>query len=133
MVGVDTNVLVRHIVQDDARQGALASELLERRCSPTAPAHITLIVLCELVWVLDSAYGYTRDQIGATLRQVLVTDSFDIEAHALAWEAWRDYVRSAADYADCLIGRLGIREGCRTTYTFDRKAAQADGFSLLDR
>ena len=131
MIGLDTNVLVRHMVQDDELQSALASELIEERCSPAEPGHIALIVLCELVWVLRSAYGYTRGQVALALRQVLVTDCFDVEEHALAWAALRGYEAGGADYADSVIARLNGARGSRTTFTFDRRAARLSGFTLL--
>lgn len=131
MIGLDTNVLVRHMVQDDEAQAALARELLEERCSPAVPGHVALIVLCELVWVLGSAYGYTRGQIALALGQILVTDCLDVEEHALAWAALRDYETSGADYADAIISRLNRTRGSRTTFTFDRKAARVGGFTLL--
>lgn len=131
MRGIDTNVLVRFIVQDDKAQGALARKLIENRCSAERPAHLPLIVLCELAWVLDSAYGYSRDEIATTLRQVLMTDCFDIEEHALAWQALRDFGDGRADYADYLIARLNRQRGCDTTFTFDKKASAHPAFTLL--
>ena len=131
MVGIDTNVLVRHLVQDDIAQAGLARELIEEKCGSDDPGHIALIVLCELVWVLRGAYEYQRSEIGRALKQILLTDCFDVEDHALAWNALDDYAATGADYADCIIARLNARRGSRTTWTFDRKAAKLDGFSLL--
>lgn len=131
MFGIDTNILVRHLVQDSKTQAALAQELIEKRCSSEEPAVISLIVLCETVWVLSRAYGYSREQIVVVLRQILLTDCFDIEEHAQAWDALYDYQAGMADYADCLMVRLNRARGCRTTFTFDRKAARLNGFTLL--
>ncbi|MCK5801852.1 MAG: type II toxin-antitoxin system VapC family toxin [Lentisphaeria bacterium] len=131
MIGIDTNVLVRQIVQDDEGQAALAQELIEDRCSPKNQAHLPLVVLCELVWVLNTAYRYSRKQIVLALRQVLVTDCFDVEQHALAWIALYDYDASGADYADCVIAQLNREQGAETTYTFDKKAGKNKGFTLL--
>jgi predicted nucleic-acid-binding protein len=133
MIGIDTNVLVRHIVQDDEEQAALARELIEEQCSPTEQAHLPLVVLCELAWVLGAAYGYRRDQIALALRQVLVTDCFDIERHDLAWAALRDYASGGAGFADRVIAHLNHARGAKQTFTFDRKAAKGEGFSLLSR
>ena len=133
MVGVDTNVLVRHMVQDDEPQAALARSLIEERCSPSEPAHIALVVLCELVWVLTSAYDYSRTQVSRALRQILATDCFDVEQRALAWAAIYDYETGTADYADCIVARLNQTQGSCTTYTFDKKAAGLTGFTLLTK
>ena len=105
--------------------------MIEDTCSPDAPGSITLLVLCELVWVLGSAYGYARGQIVMALRQVLVTDCFDVQDHALAWAALRDYEAGHADYADHVIARQNLARGSRTTYTFDKAAAAGAGFTLL--
>ena len=131
MIGIDTNVLVRHMVQDDAGQAALASELIENRCSVAAPGHVNLVVLCELVWVLSAAYGFSRAQIAGALRQILVTESLDIQEHTLAWCAVRDYAEGHCDYADGIIARLNAAHGTATTFTFDRQAGHSFGFTLL--
>lgn len=131
MTGIDTNILVRYMVQDDEQQAELANDLIENRCSPSAPAMISLIVLCETVWVLKSAYGYARDQIAFALRQVLLTECFDVERHDLAWSALLDYQESNADFSDAVIARMNQLRGSETTYTFDRKAARLNGFTLL--
>ena len=131
MVGIDTNVLVRHVVQDDERQAALASELIENHLSAENHAHIPLIVLCEFVWVLGTAYGYSRQQISLALIQLLVTGCFAVERHDLAWTSYRDYHVGSADYADCLIAQINSDRGASPTFTFDRKAAKNSKFLLL--
>ncbi len=132
MIGLDTNILVRHIVADDEEQAALAGELIEHHCTQEAPAHIALVVLCELAWVLKSGYGYPRDEVARALRQVLMTDCFEIENHALAWNALYDYENSSADYADSIIARINREQDCSTTFTFDRRAARYPDFTLLE-
>ena len=78
MIGLDTNILVRYIVRDDARQTAAATRLIESRCSTDDPGLITLVVLCELVWVLDRGYGYTRPAIAEVLRRSLSADDLQV-------------------------------------------------------
>ncbi len=65
MIGFDTNVLVRHLVQDDPRQSRKATQVIAKQCTRDDPGFISRIVLCELVWVLESAYGYSKDTIVA--------------------------------------------------------------------
>lgn len=131
MIGLDTNILIRYITQDDDAQADLARELIENQCSSQSPAYINLVVLCELVWVLSSAYEYVRSQICVALQQLLVTDCFEVEEHALAWDALRDYRAGTADYADCVIARLNRKSGAVHTYTFDKRAGSSAGFVLL--
>ena len=131
MIGIDTNVLVRFIVQDDAAQAALAADVLERRCTVENLGYVNLVVLCELAWVLAAAYGYSRAQVALALRQVLVTQCLEVQEHALAWAAVEDYAAGAADFADFIIGRLNQARGVETTVTFDRRAARSRLFTLL--
>jgi predicted nucleic-acid-binding protein len=133
MQGIDTNVLVRFVVQDDKRQAALASELIENHCSAENPAVISLIVLCEFVWVLSFAYNYSREQISSVLKQILVTECFDVAKHDLAWSSMLDYSLGVGDYADCLIARLNELNGAVTTFTFDKKAGRNSRFTLLSK
>lgn len=129
--GIDTNVLVRFVVQDDKKQSALASEFIEKRCSAAKPAIISVIVLCEFVWVLSFAYGYNRAQIAAALKQILLTECFDISKQDLAWSAMLDYSIGNGDYADCLIAKINKINGADTTVTFDKRASRNKLFTLL--
>jgi predicted nucleic-acid-binding protein len=131
MLGLDTNVLVRFVVQDDKAQAAIASELIENHCSPSRPALVDLFVLCESVWVLSSAYGYSRSQIASVLRQILVTECFEVPHHDVAWAAMLDYVKGMGDYADCVLARMNEMDGASTTVTFDRRAGRNRRFTLL--
>jgi predicted nucleic-acid-binding protein len=130
MLGLDTNVLLRYIVQDDARQAQTASRFIEHALSTAAPGFIGHIVLCEMTWVLESGYGYEREQIAATLQRVLETDRFQIERPALAWRALDAY-HDGIDFADALIALIGDAEGCEHTVSFDRRAARYHKIRLL--
>ena len=88
MIGIDTNILVRYIVQDDPVQAAKASHLIESSyCTLKDPGMVEGIALCELVWVLESAYGYSRELVARVVRQVLGTAELTIEAPEYAWAA----------------------------------------------
>jgi len=131
MRGIDTNVLVRFVVQDDKRQSAIAVTLIEKRCSSAEPALISLVVLCEFVWVLSTAYKYQRRDIATVLKQVLVTECFHIPKHDIAWGAMLDYSSGQGDYADFIIARINEMNGAETTLTFDRRASHDKRFTLL--
>lgn len=133
MIGLDTNVLVRYIVQDDARQAALATRLIEQTLGAAAnPGFIASIVLCEFVWVLETSYGYRREQIAETLQHLFEVDRFRLESSALAWRALAGY-RAGADFADALLGLVNEQAGCEYTASFDRKAARLEQIRLLSR
>jgi predicted nucleic-acid-binding protein len=129
--GIDTNVLIRHLVQDDREQANRATEFITEFCSRENPAFINRIVLCETVWVLDSAYGYSREEISGVLERVLQTQQFAIEDIHAAWVALRLYRDGAADFADCLLADTNLQAGCEETVTLDRKASRAAGMRLL--
>ncbi len=131
MIGLDTNVLVRYIVEDDLAQEKLARHVIEERCSVSDPAFVNPVVLCELTWVLRRAYGCSRGQIAAVLLNLLLTETILVEHHETAWQAYCDYVECTAEYADCLISRMNGAKGCATTLTFDKKAAALPNTDLL--
>lgn len=131
MIGLDTNVLVRHLTQDDPVQSPLASAFIEQNLSADTPGVIGHLVLAELAWVLARAYGYTREQVADALHAILTCREFRVETPDEAILALDDYRKGSADFADCLIGRHHRRLGASCTASFDRKAAQSPLFRLL--
>lgn len=131
MIGLDTNILIRHLTQDDPAQARKASYFIKHSCTQELPGYINRIVLCELVWVLESAYKYPRESLVAVLDQLFRTSQFVIEDLPEAWIALRLYGKGAADFADCLLGVINRRLGCERTVTFDRDAGRIEGFDLL--
>ena len=101
MKAVDTNVLVRYLVQDDPRQGKKAAASIEGAARAAEPILIGNIVLCETAWVLDSAYGYSRAEIHSALEKILQSSTFQFEAKDLLWAALEQYRSIKADFADC--------------------------------
>ena len=130
MIGLDTNVLVRYIMQDDARQAALANKLIAG-LTVDAPGYVSLVAIVELVWVLESAFNLTRQQVSDALRNLLAVSVFKIDRVAVVASALRLYAEGAADVADCLIERSSALAGCRCTMTFDRTAAKSGGMVLI--
>ena len=130
MIGLDTNVLVRYIMQDDARQSPLASKLVES-LTVDAPGLITLVSVVELVWVMESCYAIERAQLGDALEGLLRTKEFVVERAETVWKAVRIFRDSSADFADCLIERCAASAGCERTMTFDRSAAKTCGMTLI--
>jgi predicted nucleic-acid-binding protein len=131
MKGLDTNVLIHLIVADDPDQAAAAERYIRRECAPDTPCLINRVVLCELVWVLERAYGYARSDIARAMEALLRTAQFRCEDADAAWAALRAYRTGAGDFADAVIGRSNRRQGCEATGTFDRKAARLDGFEAI--
>jgi predicted nucleic-acid-binding protein len=130
MIGVDTNVLVRYIAQDDAAQSARASKFIERECSAARPGFIGLITLVELVWVSESCYGAGKAQVIELLRRLLGTKQLVIEDAETVWKALRLFELGSADFSDYLVERIAHAQGCTATVTFDKTAAKS-GMTLL--
>ena len=130
MIGIDTNVLVRYIAQDDAVQSARATRLLEKECSPATPGFVGHVVLLELVWVSESCYNASRAEIAGIVRRILSIRQLIVEEAETAWKALRLFETSKADFADCLVAQVATAAGCSTVMTFDKAAAKA-GMTLL--
>lgn len=119
MIGLDTNVLVRYLVQDDPVQSELAARLIEERCTKQSPGRISLVVLCELVWVLLGAYRYPKKSVTDVIGQLLATTELEVENEEVARLSLDAYRNGAADFADYVIGCSNKKAGCDKTYTFD--------------
>lgn len=130
MIGLDTNVLARYIMQDDVAQSKRASELIEN-LSELQPGFVCLVAMVELVWVLSSSYGLSRTQVSNALEGLLRTAVITVESSEIAWRALALFRAGSADFADCLIARGGIAAGCMQTMTFDRAAAKHAGMTLI--
>ena len=131
MIALDTNVLVRYLVRDDPRQTRAATRVVETSCTVETPGFVTLVVLCELVWVLERGYRYSRIQIAALVRGLLSADDLSIERSELAWQALNAFEEGPADFADYVIGGTARAAGAETTVTFDRRAGASPLFRLL--
>jgi predicted nucleic-acid-binding protein len=130
MTGLDTNVLVRYIMQDDAKQSALAVRLVES-LSSESPGFVPLVSVVELAWVLSSAYALDRSQLGEAFEALLRTKEIVVDRAESVWKALRVFQQSNADFADCLIERTASAAGCERTMTFDRAAAKGCGMTLV--
>jgi len=130
MIGLDTNVLVRYIMQDDARQAAKATKLMEG-LSAEMPGFVTLVSVVELVWVLSSCYDLGRKDIVQALDVMLRSKQLVIDQAEHVVRALRAYGAGNADFADCLIERTAAAAGCSQTMTFDTAAAKTAGMTLI--
>ena len=128
MIALDTNVLLRYLIQDDAVQAAAATSFLEGKLSTTTPGFISLVVICEIVWALRKTYDQPRATIAQSLDVLIKAPQFvveDIEIVELAISA------DGGDIADAIIHFVGAKQGCSKTVTFDKKFARLSGVELL--
>lgn len=129
MIGIDTNVLLRFLVRDDPTQFERARRLIQREAAAGEPVMVSLPVLLEAEWVLRSRYDLPKAAIVGALSALLDTADVAFEDEPgveMALYEWKD---STAEFADCLIGAHNRRLGCRTTATFDVKAARLASFA----
>jgi len=131
MRGLDTNVLVRYLTQDEPEQARKANAAIEETVRDGKRCFLASVVLCELVWVLQAAYGYDKAGVSLVLEKMLSTVEFSIEDKDLVLRAFDDYRRGAGDFADHLIGWRNRKSGCEKTVTFDRNLKNSDLFSVL--
>ena len=130
MIGLDTNVLVRYVMQDGGAQATAATRLIESLTSDD-PGFVPIVVLVEFGWVLESVYERSRDEIADGYERILRARELVVENAEAVWRALRLYAQSKADLADCLIERSAAAAGCERTMTFDRKAARGCGMTLV--
>jgi predicted nucleic-acid-binding protein len=131
MIGIDTNVLIRYITQDDQVQSPKATAFMERRLSPSHPGYVSVIAVVEAVWVLSSAYRFSDRQIAGVLEAMLGAESLvveDAQDVSIALVALR---RKMGGFADVLLGAKCRRAGCAHTVTFDKKASRLPGFASV--
>jgi predicted nucleic-acid-binding protein len=131
VIGLDTNVLVRYLTQDDVAQARKADAVINGAVARRDRCAIAPVVLCELVWVLRGAYDTPKDQIVATLDRILATQQFEILDKDRVREAFEVYRSGGADFADYLIGAVNRAAGCDETATFDRRLRGEAGFRVL--
>lgn len=131
MIGIDTNVLVRYLAQDDPKQAAAATRLFQS-LSTAAPAFVSQIVLAEAVWVLQSCYRADSDRIGQVVEALLRTEVIQVERADVVWRALRRFRQDQGDFPDALVTELAHTAGCDRTYSFDRGAVKRSGMTLLE-
>ncbi len=134
MIGLDTNVLARYLAQDDARQSAAATRLIEKELSAANPGFISLVVLAELCWVLGSIYSATMDELVTMLEDLLRTPQIQIEQRDVVQATIRQFKAAnprKSGLTDMLIAQIAANKGCTHTVSFDKAAVRSAGMTLL--
>ncbi len=131
MIGLDTNVVIRFLAQDDRAQSAIASRLMSR-LTAESPGFISSVVLAEISWVLLRRYRLSREELAETLRDLLETAELIVENAEAAYRALAVYKAGGeVDFADALIAETAALAGAQATVTLDRAAASEAGMQLL--
>lgn len=130
MIGLDTNVLVRYIMQDDPKQSPKATEIIEA-LEGIGSGYVTVVSIVELVWVLGVSFELTRSQVAQALDGIIKTKQFKIECADQVIRALRVFKVGKSDFTDCLIERSADSAGCEKTITFDVNASNHAGMTLI--
>ncbi|PYU17923.1 MAG: VapC toxin family PIN domain ribonuclease [Acidobacteria bacterium] len=130
MIGLDTNILVRYLTQDDPIQSAKATEIIERRLNEENPGFVSTVAMVETVWVLDRGYRLAANEIAAAVERMLQTDVLVVENEQEVFTAMIALKEGQGSFADAMIAALAARAGCSCTLTFDQKALRLSGFTL---
>lgn len=131
MIGLDTNVLVRYLAQDDPVQSRKATEVIEHQLTEANLGFISVVAMVETAWVLDRAYGLTAQDIAAAIERTLQADVLVVEDEQEVFTAMIALKQRRGSFADALIGALGAKAGCLCTLTFDQKAVRLPGFEVV--
>ena len=130
MIGLDTNILVRHLTQDDPIQSAKAREIVEQRLTEEEPGFVSIVAMVETVWVLERAYGLRPHEIVGAVERMLQTDVLVVENEQEVFAAMIALKEGQGSFADAVIAALGAKVGCSSTLTFDRQALRLPGSEL---
>ncbi len=130
MIGLDTNVLVRYLTQDDARQAAVATRVIERDLTEETPGFIGTVVLVETTWVLQRLYSASPAEILETVSGLLGTRTIVLENRNVIARAVSTCEANGGSFADAVIAAAATSAGCTKTVTFDRGAVST-GMTLL--
>ena len=134
MTGLDTNVLVRYLAQDEPKQAALATRLIEEELNAAEPGFISLLVLVEVCWVLKRLYSASADELLAVVEDLLNTPRFQLDRRdvvAATVKFMKAGQGTKAVVVDALIAQLAAAQGCSRTVSFDKAAVRSAGMVLL--
>lgn len=132
MIALDTNVLLRYLVQDDPKQSPRATEIIERRLTTQEPGFVSLVCVLEIVWVLGSLYKRTPGEIADHIEMILTADTLQVQNEQEVYQGVIALRGGLGTFEDALMSALGTWQGCSATLTFDRNAAKRlGGFQLI--
>jgi predicted nucleic-acid-binding protein len=131
MAALDTNVLVRYLVEDDLTQLALAKRLIRKAISDGQTLFVPVTVFLELEWVLRTSFGFAKNAVLQTLNGLLASSELSFESEKALELARLLYAKSTADFSDCVHVALVGQAGEQPFWTFDRAASKLEGAKLL--
>jgi predicted nucleic-acid-binding protein len=133
MPALDTNVLVRYVVQDDEAQLAAARRLIRKCVADGQTLFVPATVALELEWVLRASFEYDKDEVMEVLSSLFSAAELNFESEHALEVALQLYRNGAADFADCVHIALAAQAGESPLWTFDRRAAKVSGAQMMGR
>ena len=133
MIGIDTNVLARYILDDDPLWSKAAQRFIDEDCTMATPGFVNLVVLVELIWVLGQTPGWGRAEIATVVGDFLLADNLIIEQPLLVEKALEEFQSGKADFADFIILAMNQAARAAPTVTIDKVASREEGFIRLSR
>lgn len=131
MTALDTNVLVRFLVSDDEAQASRARALMRRAAGRDEDLLVTDVVVCELVWVLESTYEFAKQEIATTVHSLLRARQLRFQRPDEIKRALTSYEGGRGDFADYVIREIARADGATSVATFDRKLWSEPGFERV--
>lgn len=132
MPALDTNALIRYVVEDDLAQLAAARRLIRKCVSEGQTLFVPVTVTLELEWVLRASFGYTKDEVIGVLSSLFSAAELAFDAERALEVALHLYREGPADFADCLHIALAAQAG-EPLWTFDKRAAKVNGAQAIGR
>ena len=132
MASLDTNILIRYLVEDDDHQLAAAKVLIRSALASGETLFVPITVTLELEWVLRCNFKFKKEQVTHTLASLLAATELSFESESAAEIALALYKKSTADYSDCMHIALAHVAGESPLWTFDHAASKIDGVKLLN-
>jgi predicted nucleic-acid-binding protein len=131
MIGLDTNILVRYLTQDDPVQSRKATQLIEQRLTRDDPGFVSVVAMAETAWVLERSYDFAGVEIASAIEAMLQADVFIIDSKDEVFTAMIALMEGRGSFPDGLIVALGAKAGCSRTFTLDQKALRLPGFKVV--
>jgi predicted nucleic-acid-binding protein len=133
MPALDTNALIRYVVEDDVAQLAAAKRLIRKCVSEGQKLFVPVTVTLELEWVLRSSFEYAKDEVMLVLASLFSAAELTFESERALEVALQLYREGSADFADCLHVALAAQAGELPLWTFDKRAAKVNGAQAIGR
>lgn len=131
MIGLDTNILVRYLTQDDPVQALKATTFINQHLTFREPGFVSVVTIAELAWVLERSYRLKDQEIAEAIQRLIESAALVFENEPQVFAALAMLEEGKGSLADALIGQLGLKAGCSRILTFDAEAAKLPGFELL--